>query len=189
MKTALVATALYALMTSNALADMPGSATIPCHEPLSVGGPGIERRSYPLEPYESCFAVAGAVCIVKDPGIDAHDPNNWSDLLIFYEPGAPWPTNFAIKVMYLSEQSTPGGVGGIQNEDLNAAFGSPGEFNIANILGSANSVYLPKNPDGPVTTYVATSYTLPMHYFITSNPGDPVPTSARTLGRLKAMYR
>ena len=127
--------------------------------------------------------------MVKDPEQDSHDPNNWSDVLIFFEPGAPWPGNYAINVVYLSEQSTPGGVGGIQQDDLDAAFGSPSTFNLANILGSANTQYVPKNPDGPVTTYVATSTSHPMHYLITSNPGDPVPTFSGTLARLKAIYR
>jgi len=111
------------------------------------------------------------------------------DLLIFFEPGAPWPGNYAINVYYLSEQSTPGGVGGIQQDDLDAAFAYPSVFNLATIPASANTQHVPKNPDGPVTTYVANSFGLPMHYLITSNPGTPVPTFSSTLGRLKAIYR
>src|SRR5678815_4550427 len=123
MKPTLIALAFASLFVAHAaLAEMPGSGTYPCQAYTTVGGPGIERRSYALEPYESCFTYDGAVVVVKDPSLDAHDPSNWSDVLIFYEPGAPWQGGYAIEVGYLSEQSIPGGIGGIQDADFEALF-------------------------------------------------------------------
>src|SRR5207249_2114918 len=80
-----------ALTAGTALAQAPGALYPPCSFPSFVideppaeqpGGP--ENITYQLP----CIVFAGAVVLVEDPSKDARDPHNWSDVVIFNEPGA-----------------------------------------------------------------------------------------------------
>lgn len=184
MKPALAILAL-ACVASPALADMPGSVTFQggCYDPLTVGKPGVTLSLHELSPGGgSCYARQGAVVLLRDPAQDAQDPANWTDVAIFFEPGAPWHGGYATDVGIVSEENPAGGIGGIQDADVSFSGAT-----IADIL-YLNTIYLPKDPSS-ITPYDAVTPTWTQHYFLRSDPNGPVPTFSRTLGRLKAIYR
>jgi len=182
----LTAAAAIVLYASPALAEMPGASCCGksgCISPLTVGQMGVAISFYALSPDgSSCYTRQGAVVLLRDPSQDAHDSRNWTDVAIFYEPGAPWQGGYATDVVIISEENPAGGIGGIQDADLSIM-----GLTIANIL-AANTIYMPKDPSS-LTEYDAVAPTWTQQYFLRSDPGLPVPSMPSTLGRVKAIYR
>src|SRR5262245_31634560 len=182
----LLTSAAILLSVSPARAEMPGASTVHggCISPLTVGRPGFTISSHGLSAdHGSCYARQGAVVLLRDPSQSAQDPQNWTDVAIFYEGGAPWEGGYATEVVIFSEENPAGGIGGIQDADLASYVG----ITVADVL-AANTVYLPKDPSS-ITEYDAVTSTWTQQYFLRSDPGLPVPDLAGTLARLKAIYR
>lgn len=187
MKPTLLLIAIAILLTASpALAEMPGASCCgsqSCISPLTVGRPGSAISFHSLSlGGASCYTRQGAVVLLRDPSRDTNDSQNWTDVVIFFEPGAPWQGGYATDVAIFSEESPAGGVGGIQDADLSIL-----SLTAADVL-AANTVFLPKDPSS-ITEYDAVSPTWTQQYFLRSDPGLPVPSQPGTLGRLKAAYR
>lgn len=182
-----------ALTVSTALAQAPGALYPPCSFPSfvidepPVEQPGVpENKTYPLP----CIVFAGAVVLVEDPNLDPRDPHNWSDVVIFHEPGAPpqpsFPANLAT-IVSDTEPAAGGPSNGITDADFVAA-GLP--FPVSYIANSPATVFLPENPTSPDNLYTAAGPGGIVQYMIHSDPTEgPVPTESMTWGRLKSSYR
>jgi hypothetical protein len=136
-----------------------------------------------------CQVFAGPVVLLENTTGDPRDPHNWSDLLLFWEPGAfPNPGSPANTGTYISDmEDASGNSNGITDLDLQAA-GVP--FPVAQIASLPNIVFIPEStsgenpyqtPPGPAGSFL---------YLLFSDPPEgPVPTGTVTWGHLKGHYR
>jgi hypothetical protein len=182
-----------AITASTALAQAPGALYPPCSFPsFVIDEPPAEVPGAPehLDYVLPCIVFAGAVVLVEDPSRDPRDPHNWSDVVVFHEPGdLPVPSSPATMATMISD--TEPAAGGPSNGITDADFAAAGlPFGVTFFASSPATIFLPENPIVAENVYTPVGPGGPVQYIIRSDPSEgPVATQPRTWGRLKATYR
>jgi hypothetical protein len=186
---------LCLLVSSSASAQMPGGFLgPPCFTTFELREgttdlPLDERIGPTPLP---CPVFAGYV-VLLDNATGSQDPRNWSDVVAFTTGGPVQPGQPTDHVFFISDSVDPATntENGITAADLAVAGLNPAE-----ILANPTTVFLVEGqntlagkPDANVYT-AAGSGPVPAQYILTSDPPteQPVPTLARTWGRVKALY-
>jgi hypothetical protein len=130
--------------------------------------------------------VGGYVVLYESSAIPPQASQNWSDILVFSNPGqVPQPGEPVNYMTFVSDVADPatGTEPGITDADL-AFLG----IHVIDIVSNPTTVYMLENSTSDLNPYYPISGA-PFLYIMHSDPEHPTATTPRTWGRLKLLYR